>query len=188
MGRRTAKQGRTGEQSRPTPPTSAAIKREAARHASAGVPTKILVMSGTDDKEVIVEQTRMIAVATDDERGLEGQVAEHFGRCPAYVVVKATGREIQDAQVVPNPHFQTHQPGQVPRFVRGLGVDAILAGGMGPRAIDLFSQFGIEVATGVTGSVRDVVGAYLRGDASGTVPCAHDHPDSCGGGHHASQR
>jgi predicted Fe-Mo cluster-binding NifX family protein len=79
---------------------------------------------------------------------------------------------------------ETHQPGQVPRFIQGLGVDAILAGGMGPRAINMFSQFGIDVATGLTGRVRDVVGGYLRGEVSGTVPCGHDHPRSCGGGHH----
>jgi hypothetical protein len=27
-----------------------------------------------------------------------------------------------------------------------------------------------------------VLGAYLRGEHRGVAPCAHDHPDSCGGG------
>jgi hypothetical protein len=26
-----------------------------------------------------------------------------------------------------------------------------------------------------------VLGAYLRGEHKGVVPCAHDHPYSCGG-------
>jgi predicted Fe-Mo cluster-binding NifX family protein len=71
----------------------------------------------------------------------------------------------------------------MPRFIQGLGVHAILAGGMGPRAIEMFSRFGIDVATGVAGTVRDAVGSYIRGEISGTVPCRHDHPDSCGGHH-----
>jgi len=130
-------------------------------------------------------ETRSIAVAAEDEMGLDGRVAGHFGRCRAYVVVEAVGDEIRGSRVVANPHVETHQPGQVPRFIQGLGVDAILAGGMGPRAIDMFAQYGIDVATGLAGTVRDVVGGYLRGEVSGTVPCGHDHPRSCGGGGHA---
>ncbi len=131
-----------------------------------------------------MDEVRSIAVAAEDETGLDGQVAGHFGRCRAYVVVQAVGCQIQESRVVPNPHLEAHQPGQVPRFIQGLGVDAILAGGMGPRAVNVFSKYGIDVATGLTGSVRDVVAGYLRGEVSGTVPCGHDHPRSCGGGHH----
>jgi predicted Fe-Mo cluster-binding NifX family protein len=131
-----------------------------------------------------VERARSIAVAAADESGLDGQVAGHFGRCPAYVVVRAVGGEIESARVVRNPHFETHEPGQVPRFIQGLGVEAILAGGMGRRAVSLFETMGIDVASGLIGSVRDVVGGYLRGELSGTVPCGQDHPHSCGGGHH----
>jgi predicted Fe-Mo cluster-binding NifX family protein len=134
-------------------------------------------------KEGRVEHTRNIAVAAEDESGLDGQVAGHFGRCPAYVVVETVGDEIRGSRVVANPHVDTHQPGQVPRFIQGLGVDVILAGGMGPRAVSMFSQFGIDVATGLTGRVRDVVSGYLRGELSGTVPCGHDHARGCGGGH-----
>ena len=137
-----------------------------------------------NEKEGRVSDTKNIAVAAEDEAGLDGQVAGHFGRCAAYVVVETSGEDIRSGRVVPNPHAQAHQPGQMPRFIQGLGVDAILAGGMGPRAINMFSQYGIDVATGVTGRVRDVVGSYLRGELSGTVPCRHDHPNSCGGGHH----
>jgi len=131
-----------------------------------------------------VDETRSIAVAAEDETGLDGQVAGHFGRCRAYVVVETAGGQIQESRVVPNPHFEAHEPGQVPQFIKGLSVDAILAGGMGPRAINIFSQFGIDVATGLSGTVRDAVSGYLRGEVSGTVPCNHDHPRSCGGGHH----
>jgi predicted Fe-Mo cluster-binding NifX family protein len=135
-------------------------------------------------KEALVDAMRSIAVAAEDETGLDGQVAGHFGRCQACVVVETSGGQIEGSRVVPNPHAQAHQPGQMPRFIQGLGVDAILAGGMGPRAINMFAQAGIDVATGLTGTVRDVVESYLRGELSGTVPCRHDHPNSCGGGHH----
>lgn len=122
----------------------------------------------------------LIAVATDDDRGMNGEVSGHFGRCPFYVLVEANGDTVTGSRVVTNPHFGAHKPGVLPEFVRDLGANVIIAGGMGPRAIDMFHGYGIDVATGTVGAVAAVVGSYLRGEHRGVVPCAHDHPDSCG--------
>jgi predicted Fe-Mo cluster-binding NifX family protein len=72
----------------------------------------------------------------------------------------------------------------VPEFVHDLEANVIIAGGMGPRAIDMFHGFGIDVATGLTGEIEKVLRAYLSGEHRGVMPCAHDHPDSCGGHGH----
>ncbi len=122
-----------------------------------------------------------IAVACEDDSGLEGEVSAHFGRCPYYAVVAMEGRWIKGYRVEENPYFGRHQPGQVPRFLHSLGADVILAGGMGPRAIDMFRGFGIDVVTGVAGKVGEAVDAYAQGRINGVVPCQHDHPESCGG-------
>ena len=124
---------------------------------------------------------RTIAIAAEDNKGLAGEVSQHFGRCPYYVVVETEGDKCVNARVASNPHFGNHMPGQMPKFINELGADVILAGGMGPRAVQLFGEFGIEVATGGVGRVARVLNAYLKGDLSGTVPCNHDHPNSCGG-------
>ena len=123
---------------------------------------------------------RQIVVACEDDMGLEGEVSAHFGRCPFYVVVAMEGRWVMEHRVEKNPHYGKHRPGQMPQFIRSLGVDAILAGGMGPRAVDLFHSFGIDVVTGVVGKVGEAVDAYVQGRLKGIVPCQHDHPDSCG--------
>ena len=52
----------------------------------------------------------------------------------------------------------------------------MIAGGMGPKAIDMFSNFGIEVVTGAIGNTGNVLQAYLGGEISGVEPCKHDHP------------
>ena len=66
------------------------------------------------------------------------------------------------------------------RFIRDLGTNVIIAGGMGPKAIEMFHGFGIDVATGATGAVTTVLGSYLRGEHRGVEPCAHDHRGNCG--------
>jgi predicted Fe-Mo cluster-binding NifX family protein len=41
------------------------------------------------------------------------------------------------------------------------GVNCIIAGGMGPRAVELFRQNNIEVVLGAEGNVDEVVSKYL---------------------------
>ena len=41
-----------------------------------------------------------------------------------------------------------HEPGMLPRWLKGLGANAIIAGGMGSRAQGLFAEEGIQVIVG----------------------------------------
>ena len=38
-----------------------------------------------------MSEETLIAVATDDDRGMNGEISGHFGRCPFYVLVEASG-------------------------------------------------------------------------------------------------
>jgi len=103
-----------------------------------------------------------LAVPSEDERGLYSNVIPHFGRARFYTIVDVEGSEIRSVRVVQTP-FEEHGPGDIPGFFRSLGVDVVLAYGMGVRARQFFSQMGIQVVTGVAGKVGDVVKAYLAG-------------------------
>ena len=121
---------------------------------------------------------KRIALASEDAHGLEGIISAHFGRCPYYTLVNVEGDQILGSEVVKNPYFPNHQPGVIPQFIHSQKASVMIAGGMGPMAIDFFTQLGIDVATGVQGKVRDVVEAYLRGEIQGVVACdhhGHDH-------------
>ena len=58
-----------------------------------------------------------IAVSAQTNNGLESQVAQHFGRCPYFALVDLEGTEVKTVQVIANPFFNGHQPGQVPGFI-----------------------------------------------------------------------
>ena len=114
-----------------------------------------------------------IALATDDNMGLDAVISHHFGRCPYYVVVDVDNKEIKDVQVVKNPFYESHgQTGEVPSFIHSLGADVIISGGMGPKAIGFFQQLRIQALTGASGIVRDVVDYYMNGRLDGAVPCS----------------
>ena len=122
---------------------------------------------------------RRIALACEDNEGLSGQISQHFGRCPYYLIVDVEGDEIKRTDSVDNPYYNNHVPGMVPQFINEQGAKVMIAGGMGPRAIDMFGNLGIEVVTGAIGNVGNVLQAYLKGEISGVEPCEHDYP----GGH-----
>jgi len=117
------------------------------------------------------EQMR-IAVASDDGNGLDALISQHFGRCPYYTLVEVEAGEVKEVSVVDNPFYGSHgDPGQVPGFIHSQGAQVIIAGGMGPRAIDFFNQLGIETVTGTSGKVSDALNSYLGGGLSGSEPC-----------------
>ena len=123
-----------------------------------------------------------IAVTSETPQGLESKVNHHFGRCPYYTIVTVENGAIASAQAIPNPGADGHGPGELPALIKQLGVDVLLTGGMGPRAVDFFTRYGIEVATGAQGTVRSAVEAYLAGRLRGYTPCKEHGQDE--GRHH----
>jgi predicted Fe-Mo cluster-binding NifX family protein len=120
-----------------------------------------------------------IAISTETDGGLDAPVAGHFGRCPFFALVDLEDELVQAVQVVPNPYFPNHEPGQVPAFVYSHGADAMVTGGMGGRAAQFFGQYGIRPVTGASGTVREALAQFQRGELGGWAPCsesvAHGH-------------
>jgi predicted Fe-Mo cluster-binding NifX family protein len=112
-----------------------------------------------------------IAVSVETNNELESVVAHHFGRCPFFAIIDLEGRDVKTVQVIDNPFYNGHQPGQVPGFIHEQKANVMLSGGMGGRAIEFFRQFGIEAATGADGTVRQSLERYLGGELTGAAPC-----------------
>jgi len=118
-----------------------------------------------------------IAIATDDNMGVDAVVSHHFGRCPYYIVVDVDDKEIKNVEAVKNPFYESHgQAGEVPNFIHSLGADVIISGGMGPKAIGFFQQLGIQAFTGASGIVGDVIKNYMSGQIDGAAPCSDHSP------------
>ena len=112
-----------------------------------------------------------IAISADDWNGLDSVVSPHFGRCPYYILVDVDGHEVEAVNAIDNPYYGQHSPGVVPGFIHSQGVNVMLTGGMGRRAIAFFEQFGIEAVTGASGTVRHALELYLGGQLRGVQPC-----------------
>jgi predicted Fe-Mo cluster-binding NifX family protein len=112
-----------------------------------------------------------IAISADDRSGLDSVVSPHFGRCPHYILVDVEGHEVKAVNAIDNPYYGQHSPGVVPGFIHSQGVDVMLTGGMGRRAIASFEQLGVEAVSGASGTVRRALELYLGGQLRGVQPC-----------------
>ncbi|PIU29181.1 MAG: dinitrogenase iron-molybdenum cofactor [Candidatus Hydromicrobium americanum] len=100
-----------------------------------------------------------IAISTDGNK-----VSPHFGRCPQFTIVEIENNKLIDKKVIENPG---HHPGYLPQYLNEIGVGCIVAGGMGMRAKELFSQTGIEAVLGVEGDVEEIIGKIIDGSLEG---------------------
>ena len=101
-----------------------------------------------------------------------GCLSSHFGHCEHFSLFDTQdGRVTNHHSVTPPPH----EPGAYPKWLRTQGVDVIIAGGMGRRAQDIFSQEGIKVVYGVSSTDPSVVVEdYLKGQLkTGDNICDH---------------
>ena len=101
----------------------------------------------------------------------DGRLCMHFGHCQQFALVDAEGDEIKTALASPPPH----EPGVLPRWLHQQGVEVIIAGGMGQRALQLFAQHGIKVVVGAPSDTPEkLVAAYLDDSLSpGGNVCDH---------------
>jgi len=102
----------------------------------------------------------------------EGKLCMHFGHCEIFTIFEVDGDRITgSSQIVP----PAHEPGVIPKWLNQQGTTHIIAGGMGSRAQDFFTQFGIEVVVGAQpGDPREIVESYLAGTLqAGENVCDH---------------
>jgi ATP-binding protein involved in chromosome partitioning len=123
----------------------------------------------------------------------QGRFCEHFGGAEEFALfsVDDASRAIGDRILGAPPD---HGRGVFPVWLRKQGATVVLAGGMGPRAVDIFAVNGIEVVLGVQGQdPESIVRSYLDGtlETTGQVchdhgfhDCGHDHEGHGGGGCH----
>jgi predicted Fe-Mo cluster-binding NifX family protein len=104
----------------------------------------------------------------------QGKLCMHFGHCEEFLLfdVDMNKKSITStASVTPPPH----EPGVLPGWIADKGVNFVIAGGMGARAVNLFKEKGVDVITGApAGDPKAVVQSYLDGKLiTGGNACDH---------------
>ena len=113
------------------------------------------------------EMKKLFAIPTQN-----GKLCAHFGHCENFAIVDTEDNKVISVELLSPP---IHQPGVYPQFLAEKGVSVIISGGMGQRAVDLFTQNNIEVCMGVNAdSPAKLVEQYISGQLrTGDNLCDH---------------
>jgi ATP-binding protein involved in chromosome partitioning len=103
---------------------------------------------------------------------VEGLLCNHFGHCEKFALIEVKEGRVGEKELHTPP---PHEPGVLPRWLGGLGVNLIIAGGMGQRAISLFAEQGIKVITGAPNLAPEILVQNLLAGALISGPNVCDH-------------
>jgi len=98
---------------------------------------------------------------------LDSQLDPRFGRCPYLLIVDS---ETMNFEAIPNMAAgETGGAGiRAAQIIADKGVKVVITGNVGPNAFGALSAAGIEIVTGVSGTVRAAVEKYKKGELGRT--------------------
>jgi predicted Fe-Mo cluster-binding NifX family protein len=99
-------------------------------------------------------------------RDIDAQVDPRFGRAAYFLLVDSETLSFDAIENKQN-HQATQGAGiQAATLVARSKADAVLTGHCGPKAFKTLHAAGIAIVVGVTGTVREVVQSFVRGELS----------------------
>lgn len=103
-----------------------------------------------------------IAISSTGQN-LDASVDARFGRCQYFIIIEP---ETMKFEAIANPSITaTHGAGiQTAQMIASKGATLVLTGNCGPNAFQTLSAAGIEVIVGVTGTVKDAIEKYKKGE------------------------
>ena len=106
---------------------------------------------------------------------LDSQVDPRFGRCAYFVIVETDDmafEAFENASIAMGGGAGI----QAAQFVASKGAKSVITGNVGPNAVQTLSAARVEVFIGQSGTVREVIERYTRGEINSTsTPSVASH-------------
>ena len=104
-----------------------------------------------------------VVIPVLDERGLDAQLSEHFGRAPYFAVIDLDENgNVSNQRTVPNVGEHFGGSGQRADSILQLKPNAIITYGMGPRGLSIYQGVRVAVLRANANTVGEVIAAYNR--------------------------
>ncbi|MGC9779698.1 MAG: NifB/NifX family molybdenum-iron cluster-binding protein [Candidatus Heimdallarchaeota archaeon] len=116
-----------------------------------------------------------LAFPTNDDKGLESYLSDHFGRAPIYTLIQNKTNEIKIIQNT-GEHFGGGY--SAPALLEEHGTNVLICRALGRKAVSRFKEAGIEIFITDKLIVKDALEAYNKRElktASEEEACAGQH-------------
>jgi predicted Fe-Mo cluster-binding NifX family protein len=105
----------------------------------------------------------IIGIPTLNEGGLLSEISMHFGRSPYFTIIKFENNEIKEISAIEILGKHSGGSKTPAEIALNSGVDVLICGNLGPKAVSMISENGIEVYSGASGKVKDAFKAWKNG-------------------------
>ena len=97
------------------------------------------------------------------ENNINGEVSDVFGRCAYFIISEINQGKIKETKVIKNSNVSQISGAGVlaGQLIAEQKVDAVICKNMGPRAIDVLTQFNIEVYSG-EGEIKEILQKFMN--------------------------
>ena len=106
---------------------------------------------------------------------LDSPVDPRFGRCQYFLIINSVSKQYEP---ISNPAMTSGSGAGIKaaQTLTSRSVQVVITGNVGPKAFQALSSAGIRIITGVSGTVKEVFGKYLKGELSNTnTPTVGNH-------------
>ena len=114
-----------------------------------------------------------IGIPVLEENGMDSPLSQHFGQAEIFAILDDSTDELTFIKNDGQHHGGILLP---PDLLNKSGVNVMLCGGLGVKAVQLFQQFGIQVYCNASGTVGKTLEAFKAGklpEASESTACQH---------------
>jgi len=94
-----------------------------------------------------------IVIPTNDKKGIADTVAEHFSRCLTYTFLDEKGEVVE---IIDNTSEHMGGAGLPPELMKKHEADILLCKDLGPRALILCKELGIEIYVRQAETVKEI--------------------------------
>ena len=102
-----------------------------------------------------------IVVPVSDEKGIDAQLSQHFGRAPFYAIIDLDEKgQVIGQGTIANTSEHFGGAGLPPDRILQLKPKALVTYGLGSKALRVFQNVGVAVLRTEANTVREVVRAY----------------------------
>ncbi len=109
-----------------------------------------------------------VAISANGDN-LDATIDERFGRCPFFIIVDTADMRFE-AVANPNADLSTGAGIQSAALVASTGVEAVITGKCGPKAMQVFAKTNIRMILNQHGLVGDAVEAFKNGAITPSEP------------------
>ena len=102
-----------------------------------------------------------IVVPVSDEKGIDAQLSQHFGRAPFYAIIDLDEKgQVIGQGTIANTSEHFGGVGLPPDRILQLKPKALVTYGLGSKALRVFQNVGVAVLRTEANTVREVIRAY----------------------------